>query len=385
MWPFWTVTAIIFVAMAASSTPSPLYGLYQQRWHFSTVTTTIVYASYAAGAVATLLVAGSLRAHIGRRQVLLLSVTVLGSSFLLFLIAPGIWALYLARLVQGIGVGLLTSSAGAALADLHPRKSLHSAAVANSAATPAGIAFGAVLSGLAAEHAPAPLMLPFAALTALSVLGLIGIAAIPVWEPPQRRLRTWRPRRLRVDRAARRLLLREAPTVIVGWSVVGLYLALGVELAASVMHTSDRALSSLVILVVQGCGGAAPLLWRRSQPHQASIRGCAAIVAGTGLSITGLLGDHPLMFFAGAAVTGGGFGLTFMGSLGRVTAAARGGGTVSAFYAIAYVAVSVPIVAVGAAESLVGLRDAFTGFGLIVALLAVAAGALTLSSPRPKG
>ncbi|MEV5176641.1 hypothetical protein AB0L10_37440, partial [Streptomyces flaveolus] len=35
-WHFRTVVGVVFVVMAASSAPSPLYGLYQQRWHFGT-------------------------------------------------------------------------------------------------------------------------------------------------------------------------------------------------------------------------------------------------------------------------------------------------------------------------------------------------------------
>jgi hypothetical protein len=104
---------------------------------------------------------------------------------------------------------------------------------------------------------------------------------------------------------------------------------------------------------------------------------------GTGLSVTGLLGSVPAAFFAGAGLTGAGFGLTFVGSTARVTAASRGSGdVVSLFFALAYVAVSVPIVAVGAVESWLGLRGAFTAFGVFVALTAVVPVTVTARDSR---
>ncbi|MEU4173388.1 MFS transporter [Streptomyces sp. NPDC026665] len=383
-WPFWAVTALIFTAMTASSTPSPLYGLYQQKWHFSAVTTTLIYACYAMGAVAVLTVAGSLRAHIGTKRVLVMAAVALGVSFLLFLCATGTGALYTARTVQGMGIGLLTSSAGAALTHLHPRKNPHAAAVVNSAVTSIGIALGAVLSGLAAAYAPAPLALPFFILSASTSLLLFLILLIPQWESGQSPLRTWRPRPLMVRGTDRGMLLRESLTIVVGWSVAGLYLALGVELTASVMSTQNRASSSLIILIVQGAGGTAPLIWKKLNATRAALSGCLSIVAGLAISVVGITGPAAV-FFVGAAVTGSGFGLTFMGSLRRVSAAALDGDTISAFYAIAYIAVSVPIIAVGVIESLVGLQGAFICFGGIVTFLAASAVVVTCTSARRVG
>ncbi|WP_232789861.1 MFS transporter, partial [Streptomyces jeddahensis] len=154
-WHFRTVVAVVFVVMAASSAPSPLYGLYQQQWHFGTATSTVVYACYALGAILTLLLAGGLAEHLGTQRTIVVALATIVASFLTFLLATGAWALCLARLIQGVGVGLLTSSAGSALADLHRDRSHQAAAAANSAATSTGIALGAVFSGLAVQFAPA--------------------------------------------------------------------------------------------------------------------------------------------------------------------------------------------------------------------------------------
>ncbi|MFD4723241.1 MFS transporter [Streptomyces sp. NPDC058423] len=385
-WHFRIVVGVVFVVMAASSAPSPLYGLYQQQWHFGTTTSTIVYACYALGAVLTLLLAGGLAEHLGTQRTIVMALATIVVSFLAFLLATGAWALCLARLIQGVGVGLLTSSAGSALADLHRDRSHQAAAAANSAATSTGIALGAVFSGLAVQFAPAPLVTPFVVLTVLSVGGLVLVRAIPAWQIVPARLRPWRPRVLRLGAEPRGILLRVAPIVTAGWAVVGLYLALGVDLVAGLLHTTDRALSSLVILVVQGCGGIAPMLLRRLGDQAASVTGCALLVAGVVVSVIGYDTTHALLFFSGAAITGAGFGLSFMGSTSTVTAAVIAGGhpqLLPGFFALAYLAVSVPVVALGAAASRFGVAAAFSGFGLLVALLAMVAGAIAVRRGRP--
>ena len=76
-----------------------------------------------------------------------------------------------------------------------------------------------------------------------------------------------------------------------------------------------------------------------------------------------------------------------MGSTSTVTAAVISGGhpqLLPGFFALAYLAVSVPVVAVGAAASRFGVAAVFSGFGLLVALLAVVAGTIAVRRGRPE-
>lgn len=50
--------------------PSPLYGLYAEQDGFSSLTITLIYAAYALGVVASLVLAGHLSDVHGRRPVL---------------------------------------------------------------------------------------------------------------------------------------------------------------------------------------------------------------------------------------------------------------------------------------------------------------------------
>ena len=62
--------AVIALCLFASVVPSPLYSVYAQRWHFSPLTLTLIFATYAFGVLAALLLAGRLSDQVGRRPVL---------------------------------------------------------------------------------------------------------------------------------------------------------------------------------------------------------------------------------------------------------------------------------------------------------------------------
>ena len=52
------VASVIGLALFASGTPSPLYSSYRALWGFSPAVLTLVYATYAFGVLASLILAG---------------------------------------------------------------------------------------------------------------------------------------------------------------------------------------------------------------------------------------------------------------------------------------------------------------------------------------
>ena len=107
---FWAV-AFSFLAVSAFSTaPSALYGLYAHRDHLSSLTITIVYAVYAGGIVASLMLAGHVSDWYGRRAVLL---PTLGVAVLALIELPRrLTATQLAGGFGLLGAQALTAGAG---------------------------------------------------------------------------------------------------------------------------------------------------------------------------------------------------------------------------------------------------------------------------------
>src|SRR5487761_1657166 len=101
--------------LAASAAPTPLYAIYQARWHFTPITTTLVFGVYALAVLAALLTLGKLSDHIGRRPVLLTALAVHAGSLVIFATATGVPALLSARVVQGLSTGAALGAIGAAM------------------------------------------------------------------------------------------------------------------------------------------------------------------------------------------------------------------------------------------------------------------------------
>src|SRR3954451_9897632 len=105
------VAAVIGLALFASATPSPLYGTYRELWHFSPVVLTLVYATYAFGVLAALVLAGRISDEVGRRPVLIVALTTLMAASVLFMVASSVACLFVARGVQWLATGLALGAA----------------------------------------------------------------------------------------------------------------------------------------------------------------------------------------------------------------------------------------------------------------------------------
>src|SRR6516164_5245226 len=119
---YFLTAGIVGLGLFASITPSPLYARYAALWHFSPMTLTLVYAVYAFGVLASLLLAGRASDVVGRRPVLLASLAGLAAATTLFLLADSVAWLFFARALQGLATGAAISAASAAMLDLHPRR-----------------------------------------------------------------------------------------------------------------------------------------------------------------------------------------------------------------------------------------------------------------------
>src|SRR5580765_6610565 len=178
---------VIGLGLFASLTPSPLYRTYSVLWHFSPLTLTLIYATYAFGVLATLLLAGSVSDQVGRRPVLLAALAGLMGSTTLFLLADSAAWLFVARGLQGVATGAALSAASATLLDLHPRRDPTGVAITNGTAAAAGVGLGMLVSSALVQLNREPRLLPYFVLLAMIAIAFIGAWFMP--EPVQQRSR----------------------------------------------------------------------------------------------------------------------------------------------------------------------------------------------------
>lgn len=370
---FVVVLVALIVFMIGASAPSPFYPVLQERIGFSAVMMTLIFAVYALALLVTLLLTGSLSDHLGRRPVITLGLLVLAVSMISFWQAETVGVLITARVVQGIGAGLLLSSMSAAIVDLEPLSRPGLSAIANSVTPLGGLAAGGLIAGLVLDVVDASLTAVFGVLTGLFVL----MAAL-VWIAPETSARrpgvlaSFRPE-VGVPPEARAAFLRALPALIAGWATSGFYLSLGAPLVAQELGGSSHLAQGLVVTAINGAGAVMCFVARNWSGRQVTLYGTTTLALGTALTLVALGAGSLTWFMAAAVFAGTGFGASFMGILRSITPLGppeRRGELFAAVFVASYVAFGIPAVLAGFAVGEVGLMTTAMGYGAVVVFLA---------------
>jgi MFS family permease len=372
---FWLLSAVMAFLLAAASAPSPLYAVYAARWGFSSTTLTAIFAVYALALLAALLTAGELSDHLGRRPVLTIALAVQTVAMVAFLLADGVVALYVARILQGIGTGVATGALSAWLIDLEPSDAPGLGSLVGAVAPLAGLAAGAVGSALLVQYGPHPLRLVYWLLTGVFLVALVAVQSVPD-DVPRRPgwLATLRPD-VGVPAAARPLYAASAPSLVATWALGGLYLSLGPSLAISLLAEDSRIAGGFVIAALAGAGAVASVAARSRPPRAIVVGGSLILVAGVGITLIAVAADSPALLYAGSVVAGVGFGPAFSGvfrSLAPLAQPQARSALLAAIYVVSYLAFSLPAVAAGVAAAHWSLRSTTYFYGVIVMALALA-------------
>ncbi|MEV1327943.1 MFS transporter [Micromonospora costi] len=339
------LASILVSFIAASAAPSPLYGIYQAEWHFSPVTTTVVFAVYAVAVLGSLLTLGKLSDHVGRRPVLLVATAVQMASLVIFVFANGIPTLLAARVVQGIAAGAGIGALGAAMLDINRARGT----LANSIAPGIGTGVGALLSALLVRYLPAPTRLVYAVLLVVLLVQAVGIVLMPETVTPTGRARRSLRPDVRLPRAVRGPVLVVAPVVFAVWALAGFFGALGPALVRSLMNTSI-VVGGLVLFVFAVFGSVAILVLRNAAAGTIMITGITALVLGMIITLLSIMAHSVVGFFVGLAFGGVGFGGGFQGSIKTVmplVEAHERASVLSLLYVVCYVGFGLPTVIAG--------------------------------------
>ena len=382
---FWVLAAALCLLFVASAAPAPLYGVYQAEWHFSVTTLTAVFAVYALVLLATLLMFGSVSDYFGRRRTIIAGLAAYAMACGVFLLAGDVTALFVARALQGVAVGLATGALGAAMLELQPEGSGLAAPV-TSAAGPLGLAIGGFGASALVQYGPARTDLVWWLLLGAGLALVVAVLAVPESAPARSDTRPSLRPRLRVPREARGAFVVALPCLIGAWALSGFYLSLGPSLAAQLLRSQNLLWGGVVIALLFGVGVPITLAARNSIPSKVMLGGCVALLAGAAITFVAIATRTSALLLAGAAVAGLGWGPAFLGAYGTIVALASPedrAGLVAAIFTVGYLAFSIPAVIAGVATSHYGLHNTALVYCSIVAVLAAtAAASLTVRRKR---
>jgi MFS family permease len=376
------LASLIVALLASSAAPTPLYAIYQAQWHFTPITTTVVFGVYALAVLAALLTLGKLSDHVGRRPVLLIAIAVHAGSLVIFVTATGVPELLAARVVQGLSTGAALGAIGAAMLDMDRELGTF----ANAVAPGMGSASGAILSALAVRFLPDPTHLIYLALIGVLALQATAIAAMrETVTPAPGALASLRPE-IALPRAVRAPVLTAVPVLFAVWALAGLYGALGPALVHALTGSRDVVLGALSLFVLAASAVVATVALRRAAARTVMLFGILALITGVAVTVVGVSLGSAAVFFAGSAIAGAGFGSGFQGSIRTVVPLAaphQRAGLVSLLYVVSYLGLGVPAVLAGfGVVHGGGLIDTTRYYGAAVVALAALA-LLGLLKTRP--
>lgn len=372
------------VLMLGATLPTPMYGLYQRQLGFSPTVQTVVFAVYALGVLAALLIAGRWSDQLGRRPLLVAGVGFSLASSVVFLLAGPVWVLLVGRLLSGVSAGIFAGAATAAVIEAAPPGWRGRGAAVATVANMGGLGLGPLLAGLAVEYLPAPLHLSYAVhAVAIALCGLLVLGAPETVRRAERP--SLRPQTVEVPAAVRAVFTLAATAGFAGFAVLGLFTAISPRIVAELVGNPNHAVAGLMSFLLLGASVLAQVVVRRADTDRTLDAGCALLAVGVLLVAVSVARGSMTELVVGALVAGAGQGMTFSKGLAAVNArveAHRRAGTTSSYFVVVYVAISLPVVGLGAASQAWGLRTAGVAFCVGVAVLAAVALAALLRLQR---
>jgi MFS family permease len=367
---FVLIAYAFLVTMIGTTLPTPLYPLFEQRYSFGELMVTVIFAVYAFGVIAGLLVFGNLSDEIGRKPVLMIGLAFSALSAFLFLFAGSLAPIYAGRVVSGFSAGIFTGTATAMLVDLAPGGRRRIASFVAVVVNLGGLGLGTLLAGLLADYCTSPLRLPFIVDLGLLVPAVLGLLVTP--ETVRRRAFRLRLQRLSVPAEVRTVFIRGATAGFGSFAVAGVFSSVAPAFLATILGRTSHALAGAIVFILFSASIVGQLLVARLSDRRALILGCALLVGGVGLLALALGIESLAALIASALVVGLGQGLVIGAGLAAINQRApveRRGETASSFFVVMYVGLSLPVIGVGLASQAFSLRTAGIAFSVAVAAL----------------
>ncbi|MGW6460848.1 MFS transporter [Streptomyces sp. NPDC055078] len=384
---FWFAAVAFMVLMAFGTAPTPLWPLYATRDHFGTTTMTIAFTAMVAGAAVGFLTLGHLSDRFGRRRIIVPALVVGLAAAIVLMAWPSLPGLLTGRVLNGVGVGLMASTATTYLHDLyreaHPgrRVSALPATVAT-AANLGGLALGPLIAGAIATWGPAPLVTTQAAFAVVMAISLVLVLSSP--ETVDHRLRKdHRPSRFALLPGTGRAFGAAAAMGFFSFALLGFVSSLGATVLRGRLGIDSHLIAGLTPFLMFASAAAAQLVAGRLGLARTLLLGAAVFPAG--LTLTALSIHRPGLglLLVAVSVAGAGAGLLFKGGVAigaAVAVPASRAGVLAVYFVIGYLGMGVPSILFSLATERFGLGAAVIALATVLATGAGASVALSATT-----
>jgi len=376
--------ALFFVAAGA---PTPLLALRQQQWGFGPGTLTFAFSVYALGLLVALLIGGSLSDHIGRKPVLLAALYGELLSIAVFVVAPSIRWVIVARAIQGLATGMATSAFNAAIVEAAPARLKLVAGGLAAASVAGGLGIGALLTGAAVEWLDHANTVVFSALGVAFAGATAFVHVSP--ETGANRPGAWASLvpRLSIPNSVRSEFLGAVPGLVGAWMTPAFFLGLAPTILRLHFDLSGGLVSGSTAFLGPFTAAVAGFWFAKRAPRWGTQVGAILVAAGMALVLVGVLAQVVLLVWIGAVVGGFGFGGTFGGTVRLIAPAIQPherAATFASLYTVAYLAFGIPVIAAGQFAPHLGLVTTVEIYTATVIVLGIGAALVQITRAQTK-
>lgn len=388
---------IFAVVMMGTTMPTPLYPTMSAAFGFGSAATTVLFAVYAVGVVAGLVIFGHLSDTLGRRPVLALALVLSVVSALLFLVAglptdgsgvdatggstAGLVLMYVGRVLSGFAAGIFTGTGTVTVMENAPAGRATLAAAVATAANIGGLGLGIVVSGCVAAVVDAPLTWPFVAHAVMLVVA--GLLLPGVRDRVERvrgdgrgrfggRLPT--PQVPGVPASVRGLFVASVPAVVAGYTVCGVFSSLAPNFMSHELGIRSPATVAMVTAALFIASAVAQIALRNLRDRVLMVLGLALLIVCAAIVIVALAVDSLVLLLVASVCGGVGQGLTFMTGMRAMTSRVPGGqrtAVTTSYFIVGYIALAVPAMLAGFLTVPLGLVGSTTVFSVLTVVLSL--------------
>ncbi|HZQ87149.1 MAG TPA: MFS transporter [Acidimicrobiales bacterium] len=374
---FGLVVAAQVLLFAGSNLPTPLFPIYEHRYGFGPGVVTLLFGSYIAILVPTLVLLGPVADRVGRRPLLVAGIAVTAISSTAFAAARSLGWLYAGELSYGIASALVMSCVSIAIRELHPTHDVAAGSLAASVAMAVGMVLGPLTSGVLADATPWPTTAPYVVDICLASLLSVALLRIPETRP-RTGTTSARVARLHVPSEIRPAFAGPAAMGAATFMFVGWVFGLSPSFLDDDLnvHITRPLVGGLFAALVAFAMGASQLGLRAHHGHRPGARALFAVVAGMGTIAVSSATRCLAMAVVGGVVAGVGAGVAQMSAMAAVQTVApprARTGVMSTYVTVCYLALSVPVVIAGEAADHVGLATVTAWYAIAVTVVVVLA------------
>ena len=354
------VISCVFITMLAVNLEVPLYQTYARTSGYGTGSTSFVFAAYVLGLLPTIVLFGGVSDRIGRKRTLIVALLCALAATLVMMISPTMPALFLARVLQGIGVGLSLGTGTAYLMELTDKT--HRVPVYTGFATTLGIGGGALITSISLFYKHTRIPLSYWATIIATMLCMLFIAFLP----ESKRFSSGKMARLPHFPSGTIVF---GLTIIIAWSVTGVIIAL-LPFALEDRHLGDWV--GIMVFLSISTGVLVQPLARRLSPFHAIKIGMVLISLSCLFLFAGAWHGAISLVLLGAMLGGvSSFGFSYIGGLSAVVHASQNetARAVSGYFLMAYLGLGLPAILVGSLGKIFGLFSALSVFGVFIVLM----------------